>query len=259
MMTPLISMNDIEAILFDLDGTLVQTERLKAHSYARAAVVLSESEVLEAEVIEAFKNVVGRSRYEVADFLLARFNLIEAARSQMEKWQALTPEEAFISIRLAFYERLIQDPVVLQESLWPHNVAALKRAVQEGYKTGLATMSHREQAMKVLDVLDLADYFKVIATRDDVEVGKPDPEIYYLVSSQLQVEPASCLVFEDSVAGVQAALAAGMQVIAVSTPFTHDSLLQAGALPPDRMIHDPALLPEAIDRILGQTQPGLVT
>ena len=252
-------MIDIEAILFDLDGTLVQTERLKAQSYARAAVVLTENEALEAEAIKAFKQVVGRSRHEVADFLLSRLNLREAAQSQMDKWRVETPAEAFIAIRLAFYQRMIADRSVMQKSIWPHNIAALQRAAKEGYKTGLATMSHREQATKVLEMLELTGCFQCIATRDDVGIGKPDPEIYHLVSSQLQVEPDNCLVFEDSIAGVQAALAAGMQVIAVSTPFTYDSLIQAGALPPDRMIHDPALLPEAIDCILGQTQPGLVT
>jgi beta-phosphoglucomutase len=60
----------IKAMIFDLDGTLVQTEKLKALSYARAAVELCPQVLNEDEVIEAFKDVVGLSRREVASTLL---------------------------------------------------------------------------------------------------------------------------------------------------------------------------------------------
>jgi len=74
----------IQAVIFDLDGTLVQTEKLKAMSYARAAVKLCPRRVNEEEVVEAFKEVVGRSRQEVSIFLMERFALEEAARSRPE-------------------------------------------------------------------------------------------------------------------------------------------------------------------------------
>jgi beta-phosphoglucomutase len=71
----------IRAIVFDLDGTLVQTERLKALSYARAAVQLRSQDFTEAEVVEAFKEVVGLPRRGVSLALLAQFGLEKAARS----------------------------------------------------------------------------------------------------------------------------------------------------------------------------------
>ena len=65
----------IRAMIFNLDGTLVQTERLKALSYARAAVELCPHELTEEEVIDAFKDVVGLPRWEVATALVKRFGL----------------------------------------------------------------------------------------------------------------------------------------------------------------------------------------
>jgi phosphoglycolate phosphatase-like HAD superfamily hydrolase len=72
-------MSMIRAFVFDLDGTLVETEELKALSYARAAVELCP-DLVEADVVEAFKDFVGRSRQEVATGLVRRFGLQEAAR-----------------------------------------------------------------------------------------------------------------------------------------------------------------------------------
>ena len=74
----------IKAIIFDLDGTLVQTEILKAQSYARAAVQLTNSGLQESDVLAAFGHIVGRSRQEVAIYLLERFGFENAAGKQME-------------------------------------------------------------------------------------------------------------------------------------------------------------------------------
>ena len=72
----------IEAIIFDLDGTLVQTESLKAISYARAARQLCSNSLTEEVVIEAFKDVVGLPREEVAKRLMERFGLEKAAKAR---------------------------------------------------------------------------------------------------------------------------------------------------------------------------------
>ena len=75
----------IQAVIFALDGTLVQTEKLKAISYARAAVVLYPRTLHEAEVIDAFKEVEGLSRREVATVLVERFDLAEKAAARMSE------------------------------------------------------------------------------------------------------------------------------------------------------------------------------
>jgi beta-phosphoglucomutase len=242
----------IRAMIFDLDGTLVQTERLKALSYARAAVELCPREISEAEVVDAFKEVVGLSRREVAVTLMERFGLEDAARTRIAEFGVSAPWQAFVQVRLRHYEAMLSDPEVLRKNQWPHNVALLQEAWRSNCKVGLATMSRCGQARRVLEALDLTDAFDFVATRDDVECGKPDPEIYQLVARELAVPAIECLVIEDSPAGVRAAQAAGMMVIAVATPFTRDRLHRAALLPPEHVVGDPVLLPEIVAQIVTQ-------
>ena len=90
----------IQAMIFDLDGTLVQTEKLKALSYARAAIELCPQEVSESQVVDAFKKVVGLARHEVAQFLVKEFNLGEKAAQRMGEFGVRTAWQAFIQVRL---------------------------------------------------------------------------------------------------------------------------------------------------------------
>jgi len=241
----------INTMIFDLDGTLVQTEKLKAQSYAKAAVSL-RPELAESTVIEAFRDVVGLSRREVAQMLLARFDLAETAVAQQAAFGVQTPWQAYVQLRLQIYNQMLADPQVLQQNQWPHTVALLHAARRGCDKIGLATMSHCEQALHVLRILNLTDAFDFVATRDDVTNGKPDPEIYLLVASELAVEPANCLVIEDSPAGVAAGLAAGMHVLAISTPFTRERLHESNLLPPENIVDDPNLLTERVKAVLNQ-------
>ncbi|MFB6285315.1 MAG: HAD family hydrolase [Candidatus Bipolaricaulia bacterium] len=229
----------IETMIFDLDGTLVQTEKLKAQSYARAAVWLCPGTVTEAEVLEAFKDVVGRSRREVAMALMERFNLHEAARVRMDEYGVDAPWQAFLQARLDIYEDMITDATILRENQWPHNRDLLEQAREDCRQVALATMSHCERANQILEVLDLSDAFDFVATRDDVDNGKPDPEIYRLVAEELDVAPEDCLVVEDSPSGVQAAVDADMHVVAVATPFSADELAKLETLDPRWIVHDP--------------------
>jgi HAD superfamily hydrolase (TIGR01509 family) len=236
----------IRAMIFDLDGTLVQTERLKAHSYATAILELCPEELQETEVLGFFKSVVGRSRKEVAEALVDRFNLWEQAERKRAEFDVPTAWQAFVQVRLQHYDKMLSDPQVIRESQWPHNRAVLEQARQVGCATGLATMSHCEQTQRVLSTMDLQHAFDFIATRDDVECGKPDPEIYYLVSDQLKVRSAECLVLEDSPAGIQAAIAAGMHCVAVTTPFTQEAVHSSGILEERWIVDDPGRVADVI-------------
>ena len=240
----------IRAVLFDLDGTLVETERLKALSYARAAVELRPKAVTEAQVVAAFKDVVGRSREEVATVLLDRFGLEEAARARMSEFKVSAPWEAFAQIRLGIYESMISDPKILLGQKYQHNIDLLKKVRKIGYKTGLATMSHRPQASRVMDILNVTNQFDLIVTRDDVSKGKPDPEVYLLLAQKLNITPAECLVIEDSPSGVKAALAAKMKCIAVATDFTRQGLHTENLLDKKFIVDDSIALDAVAQAIL---------
>lgn len=242
----------IRAMIFDLDGTLVQTERLKAISYARAAIQLRPNDITETEVIEGFKDVVGLSRREVAVGLMERFGLEAAASQRMAEFGVDTPWQAFVQIRLAIYEEMLADPEVLRRNQWPYNIALLHEARRTCCKVGLATMSYCPQVRRVLEILDLSNAFDFVASRDDVEHGKPAPEIYLLVAKELDVSPEECLVIEDSPSGVKAALTAGMWCIAVTTPFTQKAIHAQRLLPEAHIVDDPDQLPGVVAHVVEQ-------
>lgn len=239
-----------KAMIFDLDGTLVQTERLKALSYARAAVELCPQQLNQDDVVEAFKEVVGLSRREVATALVERFGLAQKAKERMSEFGVSAPWQAYVQVRLKIYAEIIADPQVIRANQWAHNMALLKLARQTNCKVGLATMSYCEQASRILQILELNDAFDFVATRDDVEHSKPDPEIYTLVAKELDRSPAECLVVEDSPAGVSAALNAGMHVVAVSTPFTRKGLHELSGLPSAHIVDQPSELLKVVAHIL---------
>ena len=239
-------------MIFDLDGTLVQTEKLKALSYAKASVELCPYTISEDDVLEAFKDVVGLSRQEVAEQLIARFDLTSKAKKRMNEFGVETAWEAFVQVRLRYYNDMMDDPDMIRNNQWAHNVKVLEQARTHGCKTALATMSHREQVTRVLDILGFTNKFDVVATRDDVEKGKPNPEIYHLVLDKLASKPGNTIVLEDSPSGVQAGLNAGVHVIAVSTPFTRDGLHQVAGIDPQWIVDDPDAVLDVVNRALEQ-------
>ena len=239
----------IRAFVFDPDGTLVETEELKARSYARAAAELCP-DLNEGEVIEAFKDLVGLSRQEVAVGLMRRFRLEGAARTRMMEFGVDTAWQAYVQIRLSIYETLVADPELVLAQSYPHNIALLCDVRREGYPTALATQSHREQARRVLDILGLADEFDVVVTRDDVEHGKPDPEMHLLAARELGVRPEECLAIEDSPAGVKAALAAGTEIVAVTTDLTRQKFRDTNLLDRSHVVDDPRALPTVVHHLI---------
>jgi len=238
----------IRAFVFDLDGTLVETEKLKALSYARAARQL-QPDLHEDEVVAAFGDFVGLSRQEVAVGLMRRFRLEDAARARMREFGVEQPWRAYVRIRLGIYESLLSDPERVLAVRYPHNLALLADVRRRGFLAALATQSHREEALRVLEILGVTDEFDVIATREDVEHGKPDPEMHLLVARELGVEPAECLAIEDSPAGIEAALAAGAEAIAVTTDLTRKKFRDTDILDRSHVVDDPRALPALVRRL----------
>jgi beta-phosphoglucomutase len=93
----------------------------------------------------------------------------------------------------------------------------------------VGTSAGRHETNRLLIELGLRAHFDVVVSCDDVTAGKPDPEVYVLAARRLRAAPEACLVFEDSLVGIQAACRAGMRVIGVSTAYTDAELCSAGA------------------------------
>ena len=246
----------IEAVIFDLDGTLVQTEQLKARSYARAAIELCPGDIEEEAVIEAYKEVVGRSRRDVAEALMQAFDLEPAATKRADvQGEGLAPWEALVEVRFGYYHDLIRDAEVVRAHRCTHALELLAEVQQSGRAVGLATTSERRKAGEVLEALGLTGAFGAVATADDVERTKPDPEAYHVVAGQLGAPPERCLAIEDSPAGVEAALAAGARCVAVPNEFTREALSEAGPIDPRFVAEDPADLPAKAHALLEGAWP----
>ncbi|WP_027084608.1 HAD family hydrolase [Cohnella panacarvi] len=85
---------------------------------------------------------------------------------------------------------------------------------ERGIKTALATSASRKRMNAVLDIFNIGKYFDQCVCDDEVEASKPDPEIFLLAASKLQVDPTRCVVIEDSRNGLLAAKSAGMKCVA---------------------------------------------
>jgi beta-phosphoglucomutase len=242
----------LRAVCFDLDGTLIETEALKALSYAGAAVELRPDALRESDIIGAYNDLVGLPREQVVAELMRRFSLAEPARARMAELGAASPEEAFATLRLRRYEAMLADHALVKRQAYPHALALLHRVRRDGYATGLATMSHAAQALVVLDILGVRGELDAVVTRDEVERPKPDPEIYNVLVERLHVPAAQCLVIEDSLPGVRSALAAGMMCVAATTVMTQEQVHAAGVLPPERIVDDPERLEPVILTLLAE-------
>ena len=226
----------IKAVLFDLDGTLIQTELLKARSYAQALDQLTRSTITEQEGIDAFKDYVGLSRKEVVAGLATRFH--EELAEHLKTDDSSMLQDTLITKRLEIYHTMLEDSELLSEYFCPFTLALFHKVKQAGLQVVLATMSHRKEADRILKLIGIQDQFDLIRTRDDVTEGKPDPEIYVRIYEDLQLAPKECLVIEDSINGIKAALHAKTPVFAVTNDITRKSVHNSGLLEDDSIVDD---------------------
>ena len=222
------------AVLFDLDGTLVQTEELKARSYAEAARALDPA-VEESAVVAEFSHLAGQSREAVARKLMTRFHLSGT-------W------ERFVELRLERYDSMLADQELLRKQALPAALTLEARLRKSGVRTALTTMSDPEHARRILAALGLSDVFEAVITPADVPHGKPAPDMYQAATARLGCAPADCVALEDSVAGITAAVTAGVPCIAVPTWLTRDAVHAAALVPPGMIVDDPARLESVFER-----------
>jgi len=112
-----------------------------------------------------------------------------------------------------YYRELIPSRVRLLPGAWD----LLTGLPPAGARQAIGSSGPRANVLATLEALRLEEFFAAITAAEDVETGKPAPDVFLLAARRLGVPPARCVVLEDATAGVQAALAAGMQCVAVTT------------------------------------------
>ncbi|MBN2382360.1 HAD-IA family hydrolase [bacterium] len=185
-------------VIFDLDGVLLDTEMM----YTVAA----------QEFLEPFGY---EFTWSLKEKMMGHTELEAAAILVEELDPPFTPQE-FVESRTRILETMYP-----RAELKPGVDALVRYLAERGVPQAIATSCPRASfELKMTLHQDLLPYFQVIVTGDDPELehGKPAPDIYLLAARRLRACPSSCLVFEDSLSGVQAGLAAGMRVWAVPDP-----------------------------------------
>lgn len=239
----------IKAVIFDMDGTLIQTEVLKAHSYAKAIHQLSSKSVSEQQVMDVFSKYVGLSRTEVVSGLYQEFNTMLEEKLEIENAEEI--KDHIITKRLAIYREMLEDTRLLSGHFCPYSLGLFHKVHEEGLKVVLATMSHLPEASRIAKIMGIYEKFDLVLTRDDVNDGKPNPEIYLLAKEQLQLDSEECLVIEDSVNGIKAGLNAGMHVFAVTNDVTRQSVHECKLLEDEFIVDELTGLIDKVYRFMG--------
>ena len=185
-----------KAFLFDLDGVIVDTAKFHYLAWRNLAKEMNFD--FTEEQNELFKGV---SRVRSLEILLDLASYT-ATQEQKERWLIQKNEEYLKYIEAMDDSEILPDVVRVLDFLHERN-------------QGVALGSASKNAIPILTKLNLIQKFEAIVDGNDVTAAKPDPEVFLKGGEALQIERTHCIVFEDSIAGIQAANAAGMISIGI--------------------------------------------
>lgn len=191
-------LNDIQAVIFDLDGTLVDSMWMW---YDIDVEYLGRYGLECPDDLQAC--IEGMSFSETAVYFKERFSLPDPLEKIKKDWNDMA------------WEKYLHE-VPLKEGAFEF----LCYCKEQDIRLGIATSNSRELVENIAEVHGLKNYFACIMTGCDVAKGKPAPDIYLAVAEKLGVHPSHCLVFEDIVPGIMAGKNAGMKVCAVEDAYS---------------------------------------
>jgi HAD superfamily hydrolase (TIGR01509 family) len=187
-------MNPLEAVILDMDGLMLDTERVSKQAWQEAAAELG---------------------YELSDIVYLRC-LGRPARDHGPIMRAALGHDFPFQLVRARRTEIVESHLSLHGvPLKPGLLKFLARIASYDIPLCVATSTARDTAMKRLSSTNLLPFFKAIVTGDEVVHAKPSPDIYLLAAHKLGVDPSLCLAVEDSQAGFQAARSAGMPVVII--------------------------------------------
>jgi beta-phosphoglucomutase len=192
----------IEAVIFDLDGVIVTTDEY--HYQAWKKIAEEENLYFNREVNEKLRGV---SRSESLKVIL----------SYSEKQYSEFEQEQMTERKNEIYKTLLQN--IGEGDLLPGAYSLINKLKENGIKIAIGSSS--KNAKMILEKVGLIHVFDAIADGTDIKKSKPDPEVFLIAATRLQVEPENCVVIEDAEAGIDAALAAGMKAVGVGFAATY--------------------------------------
>ena len=185
----------IEAIIFDMDGVLIEAKEWHYHALNRSLELFGYT-ISRAEHLSTFDGLPTSKKLEM---LSIEKNLPRGLHKFLnEMKQQYTVEQVHMNCK----------PIFVHE----YTLSKLQAA---GYKLGLASNSIKSTVNLMMVKSNLANYLDVMLSNQDVSKPKPDPDMYLKAASKLGVSPEACLVLEDNINGIRAAEAAGCNVLVV--------------------------------------------
>lgn len=188
----------IEALIFDMDGVIVDSEPLHLRAFQ---TVLAEFDVPYTE--EENRQFLGCKDLAIAKVFVARYRL------------PLTPLE-LVDRKESVLARLFAAESIPQPGL----SGILEQARRLGIPMAVASSATLPTIELVTETLSVRQYFHNLTSGDEVENGKPAPDVFLLAARRLGVAPSGCLVIEDTLNGIRAAKAAGMTCVAIPCQAT---------------------------------------
>lgn len=201
---------DIHGVIFDLDGTLVDSEPLHMEAWFES---LAFHELHFPH--EWFDRFIGQADRVLAEYVVEAHRLDAAVEDLLDR-------------KRRTYHALAAEKATLFPGIWE----GLK-VLNGRYPMAIATSSSNEDAAAVFHATQVNDFFRAIVTADDVPRLKPAPDCYRIASERLQLPPAHCIAVEDSISGVTAAKTAGLFTIGVTTSQPPHALTAADLVLPD--------------------------
>lgn len=191
-------LNEIEAVIFDLDGTLADSmwvwTEIDREFFASRQIEMPDT---------LQKDIEGMGFTETAEYFVRTFRLPETVEELKEIWNRMAMEKYATEIPMK-----------------PGALEFLQYLKEQGIHMGIATSNSRLLLDVFLDARNLQSYFDAVTTSCDVCKGKPAPDVYLKTAEKLGVLPEKCFVFEDVPMGILAGKNAGMQVCAVEDEYS---------------------------------------
>ena len=184
----------VKAVIFDMDGLMIDSERVTYEGY----VIECEKLGLSMEK-EFYKRVLGRTVPEIYQEFYDRYG------------QSFPMDDVLKRVHEYMEDLFQEEGVPVKEGL----VNLLAYLKTNGYRTVVATSSTRDRVDRILEQAELAKYFDASICGDEVTKGKPNPEVFLKACQKAGVEPGEAIVLEDSEAGIQASFSAGIPVICI--------------------------------------------
>lgn len=217
-------MSHLQAFIFDVDGTLAETER-EGHriafnlAFAEAGLEWNWTPELYGELLEI---AGGKERMK---FYLQQHQADFETPMDLVDWLAQLHRS-----KTQYFNQLLQQGKI---GLRPGVRRLIQQAREQGMRLAIATTSAPENAIALLKTAlapDSPEWFDVIAAGDIVPAKKPAPDIYHYVLEQMGLAPEQCLVFEDSEQGLNAATTAGLKTVITLNDYTRHHNFAKAAL-----------------------------